>query len=256
MNLKSYLFKSYLIVALCPFSMAWGQAQTSAGHWAAGLTEPILDVTISASAAGTISHRFFREGEFVKQGQVILELDKQLEELTVMRRKLVMDTLKPDLEGMRKLYEKTQSVSKDDLDKKELEYRVSIVDYQIAEEQLRRRQLISSLDGFITDYYLEVGEDCRAQDALVRVVDTRRCYFVSNVEAKSGHGLKTGQKVKLEIESGASTVGVEGQISYVSPVVDPASGLMKIKVLFENPDGKIRPGVAGKLFLETPADVR
>jgi hypothetical protein len=31
--------------------------------------------------------------------------------------------------------------------------------------------------------------------------------------------------------------------------VDPASGLLKIKVLFENPDNKIRPGVAGLLHL-------
>ncbi|MCL5098745.1 MAG: efflux RND transporter periplasmic adaptor subunit, partial [Candidatus Omnitrophica bacterium] len=89
-----------------------------------------------------------------------------------------------------------------------------------------------------------------------RVGDTRQCYFVSHVEAKLGYPLKVDKKVRMEIECGSSTATVEGKICFVSPVVDPASNLMKVKVLFDNPEGKIRPGVAGKLFLEAPADVR
>jgi multidrug efflux pump subunit AcrA (membrane-fusion protein) len=58
-----------------------------------------------------------------------------------------------------------------------------------------------------------------------------------------------GQPVKLEIESGSSALSVEGRVDFVSPVVDPASGLLKVKVLFENREGKIRPGVAGVMIL-------
>ncbi len=223
-------------------------AQSDSG--VAGITEPFLDVTVSAPVAGTVTARCFAEGDFVKKGQVILELDKALEELAVTRRKLVMETLKTDLEGTRHLFATTKSVSKDDLDKKELEYRVAEVDYRMAVEQLRRRQIMAPIDGYVTEILLEVGEDCRAQDPVLRLVDTRQCYFVANVEAKAGHGLGTGQKANLRIEAGTGPIAVAGAVTFVSPVVDPASGLLKVKILFVNPDGKFRPGVAGELQLK------
>src|SRR3989442_11148475 len=56
-----------------------------------GITEPFLDVALSASVPGIVTVRQFKEGAFVKEGQVILELDKRLEELEVERRKLVVE---------------------------------------------------------------------------------------------------------------------------------------------------------------------
>jgi RND family efflux transporter MFP subunit len=245
--------REYVLAAVL---LAGGVSSADTGQWAAGITEPILDVTMSAQAAGTVSKRCFQEGDFAKQGQVILELDKKIEELTVDRRKAVMDTLKNDVERTRHLLNTMKSESKEDLEKKELDHRVAVVDYDTAVELLRRRHVVAPFDGYIVEYFFEAGEDCRAQEPVVRLVDTRRCYFVSNVEAKAGYSLKVGQEVKLELEAGATPVNVVGKIIYVSPVVDPASGLLKIKVLFDNPNGQIRPGVAGKMQLTPLSDAR
>jgi multidrug efflux pump subunit AcrA (membrane-fusion protein) len=97
---------------------------------------------------------------------------------------------------------------------------------------------------------LHPGEACQAQQPLVRLVDPRKCYFIFNVDAKTGYGLKQGQNVRIEIEAGSKTEVFPGAIFFVSPVVDSASGLLRVKVLFENPDGKIRPGVAGRILLQ------
>ena len=37
-------------------------------------------------------------------------------------------------------------------------------------------------------------------------------------------------------------------ITLMTAVVDPASGLQKVKALFDNRDGKVRPGVAGRML--------
>lgn len=223
------------------------QAATPATPAITGITEPFMDVTLSASVPGTVASRFFKEGDFVRQGQVIVELDKRLEELTVTRRKLVADTSKSELENSRILFNSTKSVSKEEIEKKDMEYKVSVVDHETAIEQLRKRQIVSPIDGTITEIFLKVGEDCKAQEPVVRLVDTRRAYFVCNVEGRLGYEFKTNQVVHLDIDAGNSAVSVEARVTYVSPVIDPASGLMKIKVLFENPEGRIRPGAAGRL---------
>lgn len=216
----------------------------------AGITEPFLDVTVSSSVPGIIGAQKFREGDFVNEGQIIVALDKRLEELEVDRRRLVAENRKTDVEATRILYNKTKSVSKDELDKKEVEYNVAVVEHDMAAEQLRKREIAAPVSGTITEFFLDVGEACQPYQPMLRLVDTRRCYFVSNLESRAAIGLKPNQTVNLEIEAGDAPVKIQGKIVFLSPVVDPASGLMKVKALFENADGKIRPGVAGRMLLQ------
>src|SRR6185503_20274661 len=96
--------------------------------------QPFREATLSAAVIGRISKINFKDGEAVTADAVILELDKRAEEIEAARRKIVwevraeldaatarVDTLKRDLESTRKLQEKTQSVSKDELAKKSLD---------------------------------------------------------------------------------------------------------------------------------------
>ena len=216
----------------------------------AGITEPFLDVTLSASVPGIVTARKLQEGDAVQEGQVLLELDRKLEELEVRRREIVRNQKRTDFEGTKKLFSSTRGVSKEDVDKKEVEFQVAAVETDMAAEQLRRRQLLSPLTGTISEIQIDVGESCSAYQPLIRVVDTRRCYFITNVEARHADRLKANQTLKVEIESGADVVTVQGKINYLAPTVDPASGLRKVKLLFENADGRVVPGVAGRLVIE------
>ena len=215
-----------------------------------GITEPILDVTLSASVPGIITARKFKEGEFVKEGETIIELDKRLEELDVERRRLVVEARRVDYEGTAKLFKTTKGTSKEELDKKESDYKLAMVENAMAVEQLRRRVLTAPLSGTLVDLPLQVGESCQPYQHLARMVDTRRCYLIANLEAAAAAPLKLEQKVDLEIDTGAGATSVAGTIVFLSPVADPASGLMKMKVLFENADQKLRPGLAGRLLLK------
>jgi RND family efflux transporter MFP subunit len=237
-----------LICALCNVFAA------ESGTWVNGITEAINDVTLSAPTAGIISKRPFKEGDSVKAGDAIIELDKKLEELEVNRRKYVLDLKKTDMETSKKIFEKTISLSREEMDKKVTEYSVAEAEHALAQEQLQRRLVVAPFDGTIAVLTFQVGEACQAQQALVRLVDTRQCFFICNIEAKTGYGLKLGQTLKLEVEAGEKPVNFEGTVSFVSPVVDPASGLMRVKVVFDNPEGKIRPGAAGRLLLQERKD--
>lgn len=219
---------------------------------APGITESFLEVSLSSSVAGIIGNQPYKEGDFVTNGAPVIELDRKLEELEVERRKLIVDVRKNDFEGTQKLFEKTKGTSKEELEKKETEYRVAVVEYETAVEQLRKRYVIAPFAGQITQVLLHPGEACQPYQPVVRMVDTRQCFFVSNLEAKLAASLKTNQAVRLEIETGAAPAKVDGRISFLSPVADPASGLVKVKVLFPN-GGQIRPGLAGTMLLTQPA---
>ncbi len=82
------------------------------------------------------------------------------------------------------------------------------------------------------------------------MVDTSRCLFVCNVEEWVGRTLEKGQTARLTIKAGNSTIAKTGRFVFVSPVVDPASGLLEVKVEFDNTDGSVRPGISGSLLLD------
>src|SRR5512146_1067128 len=149
-----------------------------------GVTEPVFDVTLSLPIPGIVTTLKFKEGDFVQTNDVLLELDKRLEEIEVDRRQCIMENHKTDWETTRTVFDKSSSVSRDELLKKEADYKVSLAEFEQAKEQLRRRQLLAPGSGVICDIKLHRGEACAAYEPVVRVVDTRRCYFTSNIESR------------------------------------------------------------------------
>ncbi len=245
-----------------------------------GITEPIHDVHLSLTTMGAVSKIFYHEGDYVKKGTVILNLDLKLETLEVKRRKLIWEskaevnsatarvaTMASHLKSTRELYKSTGSISQEELELQQLEHDLAVaekermennelrerIEYEIAVEQLNKRSLRAPFAGVITDLHVGLGETSESDVPLVHLVDTSQGLFVCTVEEQVGRTLKSGPIVDLEIHAGATAVKIEGQITYVDPIVDPASGLQRVKALFQNKDGEIHPGVAGTMFV-TGAD--
>jgi len=242
-----------------------------------GFTEPYFDAMLGISAIGRVAAIHLPEGATVEKGQVILELDQQLEELEVQRRKLLwtsktevqsaarqVKTLRSHLKATKDLYRTTGSVPREELENQELEHALAIdelkrlqdaemreeIEYGIANQQLFRRSLRAPFSGQIAELLINVGENCELDTPLVHLVNTSSGYFVANVELSVSQKLTQAQTVELQLQSGLETVSRTAKIVFISPVVDPASGLRKIKAQFDNPDGKIIPGVAGFMVLD------
>lgn len=272
--------KGWVLLAICVFfflpvgapSLSYGKETLSIP----GLTEPIGNVTLGSTIVGMISKIMIREGMPVKKGEVILELEQKVEELEVERRKLIWEnkseviaaaarvsTLKLILDSTRELFETTGSVSREELDKLQLEYEIAVsekerldsaeererVEYEMARETLHKRSVRSTIQGTVTKLFLREGESCQENQPLVRVVDTSRGLFVGNAEEGIGRTLRKGQSVDLKIKIGNQFIAKKGKIIFVSPVVDPASGLMEFKAEFDNSDGSVRPGISGTMLL-------
>jgi membrane fusion protein (multidrug efflux system) len=235
-----------LVASLC--AVNFHPARAAEPVEISGITEPFMDVALGLADAGIIHEQFFREGDSIKKGDVILELDKNLESLEVARRKAVMDQNKMVFDSTRQLSETTKSVSKEDLTKTEAEYNVSAAEYGIAVQQLADRQLVAPFSGAITEVLLKPGAAVAPYQPLVRLVDTSRCYFTGHIDGKAAGNLRLDEPVKIELDGGQT---VSGKICFISPVVDAASGLARIKAIFENADGKIRPGLAAKMVAES-----
>jgi RND family efflux transporter MFP subunit len=236
------------MLLLCGICQPTQAADAPAQMVVSGLTEPFLDVTLSSPVSGIIRVEMYKEGDPVNKSDIILELDKKLEELEATRRKEIMDHNKEDMESTQVLFKSTKAVSRDEMDKRETDYQVAAADYGIASEQLARRQIKAPFPGTISEVFLHSGAACEPYQPLVRVVDTKSCYFVGNVEGSVVSSLQIGQEVEINVDGAKAPV--KARICFISPVVDPASGLARVKALFDNQDGRIRPGLAAKMVFD------
>jgi len=240
-----------------------------------GVTEAVHDVVLGLPVEGTIDKIFFQEGDWVKKGQAILHLKRRGEELEVELRELLWkNTARLDAARIeeqkfeslfiatKRLFEKTQSVSEEELTKLELRYfqahykrkeleglqKQQYIEYDLALELLKRMSIYAPISGIITEIILDEGEQYKPNEPLIHLVDPRECHFVCNVEERFGRALRPGQQVKLRIQAGTKKINKKGKLVFVSPVVDPASGLLKVKARFDNREMTINPGISGKIL--------
>ncbi|MBF0195234.1 MAG: efflux RND transporter periplasmic adaptor subunit, partial [Magnetococcales bacterium] len=226
-----------------------------------GITKAQKDVALSMPVTGRIKKIHYREGSRVKAGDIILSLENRLESLEVEHRHILLKDLselhgakerekklKDRLEATKRLYKQTRSVSGDELAKKELEYLAAVVDrkrlqiveeregveYRIARENLERRILRAPFEGTITKLLFDEGESVGANQPVVQLVDTANSIFVTNIEERIGRQFHEGQTIILNIKVGDDKISREGTIMFISPIVDPASGLMEVYAIFEN----------------------
>jgi len=254
-------------------------ARQAAAASVSGVVEPLVDVTLSLPVEGIVSKVACHEGQRVTSGAVLVQLENRAEQIEVARRRLVWQsdselrsartrekTLKKILESNSQLYEKTRAVSREELDKLTLQWNKAAaekellavqeereeLEYKLALRKLEQRTLKAPVGGVIEKVWLDEGEICQPGQELVRLVNARECYLVAHVPEAQGCRLKRGRKVEMQIRTGGRLVAVTGVIDLISQVVDPASGLMRVKVLFENRNGTIRPGLTGMLVLSGP----
>jgi RND family efflux transporter MFP subunit len=247
----------------------------AAASSAPGVTQALRDVKLSMTVAGRIDGMMVREGSRVRQGQLLMHLDRTLEELEVQRRRLLVEdrarldelkqkekTLMEQVESLRPLLA-TGGVSRKQFEDEEIAWgavsaeRKALeaskdrerVELSLAQESYERRHLRSPIDGIITKVLFRQGESVGPHEPVVSVVDTSRVRFMGTVPTRAGLKLQVGSTVKIELGQDVQARVRTAKVVFVSPVTDPSSGLIEVIAEFENADGSVRPGISGRMLL-------
>lgn len=260
---------STLCLWACLAFIPGAQAQTSAP----GMTQALKEVKLSMTVAGRVDSILVKEGSRVHRGQLLMHLDRNLEELEVQRRRLLVSD-KAKLDELRQK-EKTLieqvaelrpllaegGVSRKQVEDEEMALgsvaaeRKALeaakereqVELSLAKESYERRHLRSPIDGVITKVSLRTGESAAPHEPVIAVVDVSRVRFMGTVPVSAGTRLRAGSTVKIELGLDGKVHSRVGRVVFVSPVTDPSSGLIEVIAEFDNSDGVVRPGISGRM---------
>lgn len=243
-----------------------------------GITKPIHDIELSFPVDGVVSKVLIKEGQKVKQGDDLLHLDNQLQLQELNRRKVLLndrsklqtsihnkEVMNELVNNNRQLHNYMGAVSREDVRKLEMQYagvegdflaakqekKREEIELNMAQRELERRILRSPIDGVITELAIEQGEWAQPGKMVLHIIDTTKSFLEVNINVNDiySRDLKLNSKLVIQFKTGDSDIQKIGTVTFISPMVDKSSSLVRVKIEFDNGDGAILLGMSATILL-------
>jgi len=277
MKNKQNIKQTLILIGLFLFLAGIPVAGSAAEEFAApGLIEAWAQVTMKAKTSGNIGSIQVEEGDRVKEGKVLLELENHREKALIrlaearvekakaalMEAKVTLQNSKKDLgrkEVMKEVIPKKEFENAQDLVvqhealvlTREGEVKEAEAELHLRTVELENTLIQAPFDGMMTQIHVKTGETVASLNTpICEVVHLDRLYVQVTVPIQFLPRLKKGMRVDIRVEKDALLFNKKfgGEILYINPIVDPTSRRFKVKVLFHSPDDLVRPGMIAEVF--------
>lgn len=233
--------------------------------------EAIKNVEIRARVQGFLNKIFVDEGQEVKKGQALFQLDDQEFAIALAKAKANVSsaqaevkTAEVELSRVKVLISK-KIIAATELDMMEAKLHAAkakveeaMSEQRNAETRLSYTYIRSPFDGIIDRIPLKAGSLVDEGSLLTTISDNAEVYAyftISENEYLHYRAEKPEQRnntVQLILADG-TTYKQEGQIETVDGEFDEATGSIAFRAKFPNPSKLLRHGATGKVRLEAPA---
>ncbi|NTV73216.1 MAG: efflux RND transporter periplasmic adaptor subunit [Holophaga sp.] len=258
------------------------QAKVSAN----GKIQAVVKVDLTANVMGQVTALKVKEGDHVKKGDLILEIDNVRSRATVESLRSAslavahdFETSRARLEQARKDFDRASAnhkagiTSQSDFDQATTALRTAQAAFEGAQQRvaqsraelaggqdsLNKTRILAPMDGVVTAKRIELGETAviglqnQPGTVLVTISDMSRVEAEMEVDEASIPTVRTGQAAQVRIDAYPNQL-FDGVVTEVggSPIVQTNVNeaiKFKVKVMIKNPPDTIKPG------LSTQADI-
>lgn len=201
---------------------------------------PEDQVEVLAEAEGRVSSLAVEEGDRVNRGQVLASLVRDEAEIALAKAKVRATNASLALERARDTMDKGL-ISREEFDRLTMEHEVAQQEVAEAEWRLSRTVIRAPFDGIVTERLITVGQHLRPGDQVFEIADFDPLVARIYLPETDVLTLREGREVALALGADAS-FAFAGRIRQISPVVDTATGTVKVTVEAAHPPAQVRPG--------------
>lgn len=220
-----------------------------------GSLMPFTEATVKAKVAGELVAVTVREGESVKQGQVLAKIDLTEVQAKVAAREADGEAAKAQLVWAEKNRAQQKAlldkafISQSAFDNIQSNYDVAAAKLRAAEAELvvaRKSQgdavLIAPFSGIVSQRHAQPGERVALDAKVVSIVDLSRLELEASVPPASIGQVKVGQPMNFRVE-GFGERDFAGRIERINPSATAGSRSISVYAVIDNRDGLLRGGM-------------
>ena len=231
------------------------------------ITRPSADVTLSFIRSGIVQEVKITPGKEVKKGQVLLQLNDEIElnkidELQTqidnktkkLAEEMQLTQKRQDLEDLKKAFAEGAGTKKEydhalvEVKKSEfailqMNFEKKILKKKLAESRilLGQTRILSPVDGLVENILIEVGEGVERLKEVIRLVNIDPLWMDVPVSLQAAHRLKYNSLVKVHFPAAGSTAKqtLEGRVIYKAAVADAGSETLIFRIEVKNPHKRL-----------------
>lgn len=219
-----------------------------------GTIEAVTQIRLYNEESGRITMLPYHEGDFVKKGSLLVQLDNELLKTDVAKATASREQAEVDLSRVKKLLPKKISTEE------EVAKAQTILDLAIAEEKrqltrLRRTSIRAPIDGIISERFYEPGDLLAAQSHIHTIVDPSALRLKASLAERWIPLVAVNQPVTMRIDA-LGDKPLDARIVRIHPTINASThkGIIEIQ-LDPVPDGA-RVGQFARAEIELKASDR
>ena len=201
------------------------------------------NVNVSARVPGVITNIFVREGQAVKQGQTLAQVDDQVLRANMAELRTQMDLANTLFEKQKNLWSQKIGSEVQYLNaknqKESLERKMATL-----QDQQSQTRIIAPISGTVDAVIAKVGDNAAPGAPAFRVVNANNLKVTANVAEAYAGLLKSGDAVILSFPD--INHEIRSTIGFASRTIDPLSRTIKVEVPLK-PDAGLRPNMIARI---------
>jgi membrane fusion protein (multidrug efflux system) len=208
---------------------------------AIGTLVAMRGVTLGAELPGLVRQISFESGSAVKAGAVLVRLDTSAEEAQLAAAQADASLARISLERATTLREAGTNAPAD-LDAAQA--RAQQADAAVANLRaiIAKKVIRAPFDGRISIREVELGQVVAAGAPIASLQSVSPIHADLWLPQQALAELKAGQGARLHTDTFPGATW-EGKITVINPEVDVATRNVRVRATFDNPDGRLRPGM-------------
>ena len=222
----------------------------------------IVDSEVRAKTSGYVTEVLVDEGQKVRKGQVLFKLETQSLSQDANAAKANVNAAQVEVDKLKPLVEKN-IISNVQLETAKAKLAQAQSSYNSIAANIGYATIKSPVDGFVGAINFREGSliSPTSTKPLTTVADIEKIYaffslnekdYLNFIETNKGKTLedkiKNLPKVRLVLANG-SLYGHEGTIQTINSQVDPSTGTVSFRAVFDNPEHLLSSGYSGRIQL-------
>jgi membrane fusion protein (multidrug efflux system) len=203
------------------------------------------EATVLAKTSGVIEQILAEEGQRVNAGQVLARMETERLKLEVARAKAEADKARENFERNTRIFEKNL-ISKELYDQSRFALDAARAAYELAALTLRESEIRAPFAGVVSARYIKVGNAIQPNSPAFKVTQMDVLHAHIYVPERDIHKLAPRQLASLTLDAWPDK-SFDGTILRVNPVVDAATGTVKVTVAMAGGQRELKPGMFGRV---------
>ena len=233
-------------VALVPVEVAEVcKGDISAFFTGTATLEAEEETQVVAKVGGVVERIMVEEGDYVTAGQVLAKLDDEKIAVQVNRARANLRNLEEEYNRSEELF-KGNMISAQEFQKAKYDFERQKAEYDLASLDLEYTSIRAPISGVVAERHVKVGNMVLANQATFSVTGMDPLLAILHVPERQLGKLKVGHSASLEVDAMAGE-SFAGRIDRISPVVDPATGTVKVTVEIRDRTRRLKPGMFARV---------